>query len=332
MSLLLKKRKFRIAVLMGGLSSERTISLKSGKAIAQSLERQGFDIIRIDLRPENYQLTPEEDSILGGLEIKPIRPFELSEFLRKEGINCVFLALHGGIGENGAIQGFLEVLGIPYTGSGIMASALGMDKVISKRLFMAEGLHVPDFMVIEGTFNEKEILKRFGLPLVVKPVHEGSSIGVSIVDREEGLTEAIEIAMKYGPCIIEKYIKGKEIHVGVLRDRAIGAVEVRPHERFYSYRAKYTPGMTEYIIPPEIPHLFLQRALEAGLRAHRVLGCKGASRVDLIVNDRGEVFVLEVNTIPGMTETSLLPKIANSQGISFDNLVMEILRDAFKED
>ncbi|MFN3739128.1 MAG: D-alanine--D-alanine ligase [Thermodesulfovibrionales bacterium] len=337
--------KLKIGVLMGGLSSEREVSLRSGRAIANSLERLGFRVERIDLRPEVYSPGLEEKKLIKTLKLKPVIPSTLSGFLRKRRFDCLFLALHGGIGENGAIQGFLEVMGIPYTGSGIMASSLAMDKLISKRLFKSAGLNVADFMIIdegytespenqkifEGAIDEREIVNRLGLPLVVKPVHEGSSVGVSIVEAPSELAEAIAEAKKYGQCIVERYIKGKEIHVGVLGDRAIGAVEVRPRERFYSYKAKYTPGMTDYIIPPEIPEAMLQRVLQTGLLAHRALGCRGATRVDLIITDRGEPFVLEVNTIPGMTETSLLPKIAASAGISFDDLVKEILFDALKK-
>jgi len=322
----------KICVLMGGLSSERQVSLRSGRAIADSLERQGFHVLKVDLRPKGYRLKAEERVFLGKAKIKKVQPLRLSELLRRERIDCVFLALHGGIGENGAIQGLLEVLGIPYTGSGIMASSVAMDKLTSKILFQSAGLRVPDFIVLDKEYKEEEIIDRFGLPLVVKPVHEGSSIGVSIVERASDLVPAIAEASRYGQCLIERYISGKEIHVGVLGRRAIGAVEVRPHERFYSYKAKYTPGMTEYIIPPEIPHPLLEKALDAGLKAHQILGCRGASRIDLIVRDTGDIYVLEVNTIPGMTETSLLPKIANSAGIGFDQLVMEILRDAIKKD
>lgn len=329
----MKRRRLKIGVLMGGLSSERPVSLRSGRAIANGLERLGFEVSRIDLRPKGHILSPEEKEVLKVQKIKALTPGNLSEYLKKERFDCIFLALHGGIGENGAIQGFLEVMGIPYTGSGIMASSLAMDKVASKRLFMASGLRVAEFMVIERSEvpDQEEVLKRFGLPLVVKPVREGSSVGVTVVDRAEDLSQAIELAKRYGDCLIERYIEGKEIHVGILKNRAIGAVEVRPKERFYSYRAKYTQGLTEYIIPPEIPENIFNNVLETGLLAHKALGCRGATRVDLIITEEGVPYVLEVNTIPGMTETSLLPKIASSAGISFEKLVREILFDALKK-
>ncbi|MCX7793358.1 MAG: D-alanine--D-alanine ligase [Thermodesulfovibrionales bacterium] len=329
----MKPKRLKIGVLMGGLSSEREVSLRSGRAIADALERLGFKVSRIDLRQKGHRPGPQEREVLKNQKIKAITAGGLSEYLKKERFDCIFLALHGGIGENGAIQGFLEVLGIPYTGSGIKASSLAMDKLASKRLFTAHGLSVPEFMIIEKKEipDEKEIIKRFGLPLVVKPVHEGSSVGVTVVDRPEELVHAIKVAKEYGECLIEEYIKGKEVHVGILKNRAIGAVEVRPKERFYSYRAKYTQGMTEYIIPPDIPQDRLQRALDTGLLAHRALDCSGATRVDLIITDKGETYVLEVNTIPGMTETSLLPKIARSAGITFEELVKEILFDALQK-
>lgn len=313
---------------MGGLSSEREVSLRSGKAIAGSLKRLGFRVIEIDLN-----ITRTKRLRTGETVIPPVR---LAEFLIKEKIDCVFLALHGGIGENGAIQGFLEVLGIPYTGSGIMASSLAMDKFASKRLFREAGLMVPDFVFIEegGTGSRilDEVKERIGFPLVVKPACEGSSVGVNIVEEPSQFMDALKEASRFGPCLVERYIRGKEIHVGILRDKPLGAVEVRPREKFYSYRAKYTQGLTEYIIPPGIPEKFLKDALDCGLKAHRALGCRGATRVDLIVTEHGDVYVLEVNTIPGMTETSLLPKIAASSGINFDQLVMEILRECVQRE
>ncbi len=331
----------KIGVLMGGLSSEREVSLRSGRAVAGSLRRMGFDVVGIDLRAEKPEIIGQDADPV------PVTPQGLADFLLKNRIDCVFIALHGGMGENGAIQGFLEVLGIPYTGSGIMASSLAMDKLISKRLFLSAGLMVPEYILLspeEGresslsTGSEvtagdakgmiREILEKIGLPLVVKPVREGSSVGVSVVDRESDILKALKEGMRYGACLVERYIEGKEVHVGIVKNRAIGAVEVRPKERFYSYRAKYTQGMTDYIIPPDLPEGFLEKALQAGLTAHRSLGCRGATRVDLIVTSKGDVYVLEVNTIPGMTETSLLPKIAASSGLSFDDLVREILSEA----
>ncbi len=314
----------RVAVLMGGLSSERDVSLRTGSAVSSALVRRGYRVIKIDLTTVK--------GVRKDGDIFRVSPQNLSEFLRKKKVDCVFLALHGGIGENGAVQGFLEVLGMRYTGSGILASAIAMNKVISKRLFKEAGIPVADYEVVNDTMSLDEILSRFNLPLIVKPVAEGSSIGVSLVESRSDLKKAVEMALGFGHgAIIERYIKGREIHVGVLKERAIGAVEVRPKKGFYSYEAKYTPGMTDYIIPPELSPVLLDMAMRYAEIAHNIIGSKGATRVDFIVDDKTP-YILEVNTIPGMTETSLLPKIAMSRGIKFDELVEEILLDALQDE
>jgi D-alanine-D-alanine ligase len=222
----------------------------------------------------------------------------------------------------------LEVLGIPYTGSGVLASALAMDKVASKKAFIYEGLKVPEFEVIRR--GETPTLP---MPFVVKPVHEGSSIGVSVVNKRKEVEAALEAASHYKrEALIEQFITGKEVHIGVLRNRALGGVEVRPAEGFYDFKAKYdTRSGTQYILPPELDTELYERAKSVALRAHMALGADGATRVDLLIDARGEIFVLEVNTIPGMTETSLLPKIASLDGLLFDELVEEILKDALEK-
>ncbi|MBI5026911.1 MAG: D-alanine--D-alanine ligase [Nitrospirae bacterium] len=307
----------RIGVLMGGLSSERDISIRSGLAVYQALQELGYNTVPVDV----------------GKDIMTL--------LKKEKIKVAFLALHGGMGEDGAIQGMLEVIGIPYTGSGILASALAMDKEASKKIFMYHGLKVPPFVVIS---RESSVVKKgkaigyrlptfdFPMPWVVKPAVEGSSVGVSIAKDETGLEAAVEKAFSFGPrTIIEKFIDGKEVHIGILGNRVLGGVEVRPSLEFYSYEAKYTSGLTEYIIPPELDSNVYERAKDAGLLAHRALGCSGGTRVDLRIDEKGDPYVLEVNTLPGMTATSLLPKIAQSAGLNFKQLVEEILRLALKE-
>lgn len=299
----------KIGVLMGGKSAEREVSLRSGMAVFNALKRRGYNAVAIDVGPD------------------------ICNLLKREGIEIAFLALHGGYGEDGSIQGLLEVLGIPYTGSGVLASALAMDKEASKKIFLFHGIPVPPYVV----FSEEEIMRKgtdenlcpFSMPWVIKPSREGSSIGVSIVRRKEDIATAIGHVLPFGKkVIIEKFIEGKEIQVGILKDRILGSIEVRPKREFYSYEAKYTPGLTDYISPPEIPGDDLKRVEELGLKAHIALGCKGATRVDTILSERGEVYVLEVNTIPGMTETSLLPKIAKLSNLDFDALIEEILMDA----
>jgi len=309
----------RIGVLMGGVSSERDVSIRSGLAIYQALQELGYNSVLID----------------AGKDIMDV--------LKKQKVRIAFLALHGGMGENGAIQGLLEVLGIPYTGSNILASALAMDKEASRKVFAYHGLPVPPFVVVSRqslVVSQKKDTKdyrlptiEFSLPWVVKPAGEGSSIGVSIAKEEGALSSALKKAFQFGHrVIIEKFIEGKEVHIGILGRRVLGGVEVRPSLEFYNYEAKYTSGLTEYIIPPEIDSVVYERAKEIALRAHMALGCSGVTRVDLKIDDGGTPYVLEVNTLPGMTGTSLLPKIARSVGVGFNDLIEEILRLVVKEE
>ena len=311
----------RIGVLMGGFSSERDVSIRSGLAIYQALQELGYNSVLIDV----------------GKDIVNV--------LKKEKVKLAFLALHGGIGENGAIQGMLEVLEIPYTGSGVLASALAMDKEASKKIFMYHGLPVAPFLVV--TSNKLQVTSKgkdsslvtrysslinFDFPWVVKPAAEGSSIGISIVKEQAGLVPALEKAFSLGKrAIIEKFVEGKEVHIGILGSRALGGVEIKPSLEFYNYEAKYTSGLTEYIIPPQIEEAVYEKAKNIALNAHTALGCSGATRVDLRIDENATPYVLEVNTLPGMTATSLLPKIAQSAGLSFKNLIEEIIRLALKE-
>jgi len=313
----------RIGVLMGGESSERDISIRTGLAIYQSLQELGYNAVPIDISKD------------------------IVNALKKEKIKFAYLALHGGIGENGAIQGMLEVLGIPYTGSGVLASALAMDKEASKKIFLYHSLPVAPFVVVQrptkksgagkggqyATASNAGLKIDFQLPWVVKPVEEGSSIGVSMVKEEKDLSSALEKAFTLGERVmIEKFIPGKEIHIGILGQKVLGGVEVRPSLEFYNYEAKYTSGLTDYIIPPEIDDTTYESAKDIALKAHTALGCSGASRVDLRIDETSNIpNILEVNTLPGMTTTSLLPKIAKSAGLSFNNLIEEIIRLALKE-
>ncbi|MCX8069111.1 MAG: D-alanine--D-alanine ligase [Thermodesulfovibrionales bacterium] len=316
MNQLLKGKK--IAVLYGGNSSEREVSLKSGKAVYEALISKGYDVILVDAKNN------------------------LCEEFKNNPIDIVFIALHGGVGENGAIQGFLEVLGLPYTGSCRLASALAMDKERSKTRFISEGILVSPYKVFKKQDVSKgdtidvgkiKILIDFPYLWVVKPASEGSSIGVHIIHNDDELFESINDAFSYEDrIIIEKYIKGKEIQIAILNDTVLGGVEVRPASEFYDYQAKYhSGGTTQYIIPPEVSEESYNRLKDCALRAHKALGCKGATRVDLILSEEGLPYVLEVNTIPGMTATSLLPKIAANAGYSFPDLVELITIQAIIE-
>jgi D-alanine-D-alanine ligase len=309
-------KRARVGVLMGGLSAEREVSLRSGENVYQALVRRGYQAERVVI----------DD------------PDEL--FDRLTGIEVAFLCLHGGIGEDGTIQLLLELMGIPYTGSGPLASALAMDKLAAKKAFKKARLPTALHLEYRGeSWDEwaERVSKGLGFPCVIKPLREGSTLGVHIVQDAEGLIKASkETQKKYREFFVERYIPGVEVTTGTLRvegeERALIPIELRPKSSFYDYKAKYTPGMTEFIIPADLDEKTLKRVQELTLKAHKALGCFGFSRVDLRVTAEGEIFLLEVNTLPGMTETSDLPKSAAAAGISFDELVELMLQTAVEGD
>ncbi|MGQ9859030.1 MAG: D-alanine--D-alanine ligase [Thermodesulfobacteriota bacterium] len=294
----------RIGVLMGGVSAEREVSLSSGAAVLDALKSLGYDAVGVDLK---------EDA---------------ARRIWESRIEVAFVALHGRWGEDGVIQGLLEAMGIPYTGSGVLASALGMDKVRSRWIFERHGLPVPPYKVLTPKEARSFVpgLQGPDLPLVVKPSREGSSIGVHIVREKGDLRVALEEALSFGhQVLVERYIPGREIQVGILDDRALGAIEIRPKLEFYDYSAKYTDGLAEHIFPAPLEAERYQRALDLALEAHRLLGCEGGTRVDMRLEEPGDFHVLEVNTLPGMTPLSLLPEIAAGVGIGFAELCERIL-------
>jgi D-alanine-D-alanine ligase len=300
----------KIGVLLGGLSSEREVSLASGRAVLKALQEKGYPAVSIDVGRD------------------------VAHQLRREGIEVAFNALHGKFGEDGAIQGLLEVMGIPCTGSGILASAIGMNKIVSKAVFKAAGISVGPYLAVDRDNRGAlaAVPAQIGFPLFVKPSSEGSSVGVSRVDCQEELAAAVEAAFSYDrEILIERLLPGTEVQVAVLGERALGAIEIVPKNRFYDYEAKYKEGMSDHFFPARIPEAVYARTLEAGIAAHRAIGCDGYSRVDFIVDGAGTAWILEVNTLPGMTATSLLPDIARGVGIAFPDLVEEILRLALKE-
>jgi len=297
----------KVAVLFGGRSSEREVSLKTGQGCAEALRTRGYDVASIDV------------------------DLEVADRLREAGAGVAFVALHGRYGEDGCIQGLLESMGIPYTGSGVLASALGMNKTFSKLLFRDHGLSVADYHVIPRDQASKVAVADipFGLPAVVKPSSEGSSVGVQIVRDPEQLRAAcVEAARYQGDVIVERYIRGAEIQVAVLDGVALGVIEIVPAREFYDYAAKYTAGNTQYFYPARISPDTQERVSRAAEVAHAALGCSGATRQDFIVTPAGEPYLLEVNTLPGMTSTSLVPKIAAGNGISFADLCERLLEGA----
>jgi D-alanine-D-alanine ligase len=297
----------KIGVLLGGMSSEREISLRTGEAVLAALRDRGHEVIPI--------------YVDGDVDIA----------LRQEQIDVAFIALHGRLGEDGCVQGLLELLGIPYTGSDVLASALAMHKGKAKELFRLHNLPTPAYYTLcaADVFDLAAVHGDFGMPCVVKPIREGSSVGVTICMHEGELLPAIERALCFdGEVLVERYIAGKEISVAILDDRALGAVEIAPRDGFYDYANKYTRGATDYFVPPRLSPERYRGVLAQALRAHTALGCRGATRVDMIVSDSGNEFVLEVNTVPGLTPTSLLPKIADAAGISFGELCELMLAGA----
>jgi len=296
----------RIGVLFGGLSAEREVSLKSGAAVHQALVAQGYNAVAIDAGRD------------------------LAEVLKREGIEAAFIALHGRYGEDGCVQGLLELLQIPYTGSGVLSSALAMHKRYSKQAFAASDILTAPFRCYRRGESVRLSDLPFALPLVVKPVQEGSSVGVSIVKEESQLAKALEEAFCHDDeILVEQFVKGQEVQVGILDDRPVGAIEIVPKNEFYDFEAKYTDGMAEHIFPARLEKGLYEKAQQVGLAAHRALGCRGYSRVDLLVTSGGDCYVLEVNTLPGMTALSLLPEIAaKGAGLSFETLVSRIIESA----
>jgi D-alanine-D-alanine ligase len=310
------KKRFagkRIGVLMGGRSGEREISLRSGKNVMAALKRQGLKAAGIDV----------------GLDI--------AKKLTSLKIDVAFIILHGKYGEDGTIQGLLEMMDIPYTGSGVLASALAMHKGYSKKIFREQGIPTPEFIWADGNTDPaqsaQQAVDELGLPLIVKPLEEGSSIGVSIVkNQKDAVATFKKMHRKYGGLIAERFISGMNITTGILgcgkKVRALPILELVPKNEFYDFQAKYTKGMTEFIIPARLPGSLYRKAQETALAAHNALGCRGWSRVDAIVDRAGTSYILEVNTLPGMTDLSDLPAEAKVAGISYDEVVLEILDSA----
>lgn len=301
-------RKFgRIGVLAGGPSSEREISLRSGRAVHDALLAQGLDSVFLDVNND------------------------IDEIIRNSCIDVAFIALHGRFGEDGTVQKMLEEAGIPYTGSGVEASRTALDKAASKDLFIQNFIPVPRHTILTKTGADKYDLDEIGMPIVVKPHLEGSSIGLSIVKDKNLLKSAIDKAFEYGSkVLLEGYIDGRELTVGILNDEALPVIEIVPKNKFYDYDAKYKDSATQYLVPAPIPKEISAEARRLGVLSHKALGCRSFSRVDMMMARSGSIFVLEVNTIPGMTERSLLPKAAQATGLRFDSLCVKILEDAVR--
>lgn len=299
------KNPGKVAVLMGGHSSEREISLLSGNAVLAALRRRGVDAHAFD---------PAE------------RPLE---DLKREGYVRAFIALHGRYGEDGTVQGALELLGIPYTGSGVMASALALDKWRTKLIWQAVGIPTPRYELLSEATDADAVAGRLALPLIVKPVCEGSTIGLTKVTAAGELAAAYRAAAKFDRLVLaEEFIAGQELTVSILGEQALPIIRIEPAAELYDYQAKYFSDDTKYFCPSGLPADVERRLQAQALEAYRVIGCEGWGRVDLILDAAGRAFFLEVNTSPGMTGHSLVPMAAKQAGIDFDELVMRILAAA----
>jgi len=293
-----------IGVLLGGIGPEREISLKTGEAIATALESRGHKVVRVYVDRD------------------------IDRVLRQTPIDIAFIALHGTYGEDGCVQGLLEIMGIPYTGSNVLASALAMDKLKAKELFRLYNVPTPPYYCVDAEDLEKleEMHGSFGFPVFVKPRRSGSSVGAGKANDLSELKQRCEEAAQYDRSVlVERFVAAKEITVGVLDGRALGAIEMVPKGQFFDYKSKYQKGQSEFHFPARLPPTRYKGVLALAERAHRALGCSGATRVDMLVTEGENEYVLEVNTIPGMTPTSLLPQIAAGSGYDFAGLCEAIL-------
>jgi len=303
-------RKRKIGVLMGGWSNEREVSLLSGQRVMDSLKGQGFQAVGIDV---NRNFTDQ---------------------IKRAKIDLAFVILHGRPGEDGTIQGYLDLLGIPYTGSGVTASAICIDKVITKMLFERVGIPTPPYFVIGPGADAQAVVaaaeKQFGYPMIAKPRTEGSSVGIELLQGRRGAVERTErVRRGFGEILLEQFIPGMIATVGVLVDEVLPILELVPkRQAFYDYEAKYTRGETEFVLPARLDSKVADKVKELALKAHKLMGCSGFSRIDMMVKQGKLPYFLEINTLPGLTDISDLPAEAEHAGIAYDELIFRILSDA----
>lgn len=305
-------QKNRILVLMGGFSEEREVSLRSGTAVLNALIKLGYEAKSLDLKLGSVQ------------DIVDYQP------------DLVFIALHGKDGEDGTVQGLLEILNLPYTGSGVASSAIGINKVLTKKMLTFEGIPTAPFTILKKsefsstTAEIQSLMQNIGMPMVVKAATQGSSIGTYIVNDEKDILKSIEDAFDYDPeVLVEQYIKGTEVTSTVIGNdnpEVLPLIEITSANEFYDFESKYTPGMCSHIIPARVPEHIHDRIARLSQRVYKSLGCRGYARVDYIIDSDGNPFVLEINTIPGMTEMSLVPDAARAAGIAFEDLVDKIVK------
>lgn len=297
----------KVAVLLGGTSAEREVSLKSGAAVLRALQQRGVDAHPVDVGSD------------------------VLKQLQAGGFDRAFVMLHGRGGEDGTVQGALELMGLPYTGSGVLASALGMDKWRSKMLWQAAGLPVPACSLLDADSDFSAVAQQLGLPLFVKPASEGSSVGISKVNRQGELAQAFRVASQYDSLVLaEQYVGGGEYTVAILGDQTLPVVKIEPSGEFYDYDAKYLSDTTRYLCPCGLPAEKEAELQQLARRAFDVLGCRGWGRIDILLDEAANPFLLEANTLPGMTDHSLVPMAAKAAGIAFDELVWRILENSMQ--
>lgn len=298
----------KVALLYGGDSSEREVSLKSGAAVLNALKALGVDVVAIDCQFK-----------------------QLAEQLKTHNIRHVFNILHGGYGENGQLQALLESMGISYTGSSVLACAVAMDKYRSKLLWRGAGLPTADFVLLQPDSQWQEVAAKLGNKMMIKPANEGSSIGMAVAENAEEFEQALAEAFRYDKVVIaEKWLDGAEFTVAILADKALPLIRLETDSRFYDYQAKYVSNETRYICPCGLPAEVEQQVQAIALQAFEVLGCKGWGRIDVMQDSKGDFYLLEANTVPGMTDHSLVPMAAKAAGLNFENLVAEIFKHSLR--
>lgn len=328
----MNKKKLNVALLAGGASAEREVSKHSSQAIYAALVELGYSVKLID---PGYGINQPEraDDFFADVDFFPVSARNYLEAVNSnlfDDVDVAFLGLHGEWGEDGIIQSLLELRNIKYTGSDVLASSLTMDKMMSKIVMRDHNISVPNGFVIEKNYSYESVLQKikseFTFPLIIKPNDQGSTFGLTVCGKEDDVKEALALSFQYSKkTLIEEFIPGRELTVGVLADKVLPVLEIRPKHTLYDYECKYTKGMSEYIVPAEIPEELAGKIQEQTERAFVSLGCRSYARADFRLNEAGEFYCLEVNSLPGMTATSLLPKAAKAIGISFPQLVEKIV-------
>lgn len=338
-----------VAVFMGGTSAERDVSLVSGATVVKGLREAGHEVLPIDPAKGFAPLADSEIKALNEIHEKPPESQGLKQYSNEKifetikspelkKVDVVFLILHGGVGEDGTIQAMLDLMAIPYTGSGVLGSAVAMDKLLTKKLFIADSIPTPEyFLLYRGKDNnsssiDKKIRSQFGYPAIFKPTTQGSSVGLSLVKNKDDISQALEYGYQFDrELLVENYIAGRELTVAVLGKQALPIAECVPKSGLYDYEHKYSDGRTEYFCPAKLPDKLAAKIQAAGLKAFQTLKCRGFGRIDFRLADDNSFYCLEVNTLPGMTSHSLVPKAAKATGLDFPGLLEKICLIAIED-